>query len=190
MKLWTAMALRITFSTYIVYSSQTATLAKIVRSKSHPKWLFSVFLSNKSWKEKKHAMFLQKTQALRMESLYCLPNRCAGLGTREDQGFTSKPWSQLVAFQVGGVFPWDLPVLRAILRSVWGGVPAVCFNSCWWRWCLGWTSDLCRLCCGSSSSAVLTGVVICGSKTSRLFFHEAERMYCIVLTTRKGWGFG
>ena len=53
-----------------------------------------------------------------------------------------------------------------------------------------WTGDLCRLCCGSSSSAVLTGVVVFGSETSRLFFHEAERMYCIVLTTRKHWGFG
>ena len=41
------------------------------------------------------------------------------------------------------------------------------------------TNDLCRLCCGSSSSAVLTGVVVFRSKTSRLFF--TKRSGCIVL---------
>lgn len=118
MKHLAAIALRITFSTYIVYSSQTATFAKIGRSKSHPEWVYPVFLPG-------HVP--SKKPSIENGEGICLPNRCAGLGTREDQGFTSKPWSQLVAFQVGGIFPHV--ILGWFFRSPWGGVAAVCVST-------------------------------------------------------------
>ena len=189
MKLWTAMALRITFSTYIVYSSQTATLAKIVRSKSHPKWLFSVFLSNKSWKEKNMPCSFKKPKHWEWRACIVCPTDAQAWAQEKTKALRQSREASWWPSRWG---EFSHEICQFSGRSFvppWGGVPAVCFNSCWWRWCLGWTSDLCRLCCGSSSSAVLTGVVVFGSETSRLFFHEAERMYCIVLT-RKDWGFG
>ena len=94
--------------------------------------------------------------------------RCAGLGTREDQGFTSKPWSQLVAFQVGN-FPMRFFRFFWILKCASSrGDPSFPWFLCVFSTAAGvfdlrpksYVSKLCRLCCGSSSSAVLTGAVV------------------------------
>ena len=135
MKLWAAMALRITFATYIVYASQTATFAKIGRSKSHPKWVFPVFLSQQILEGKKKAMFLQKTQALRMEKVQVLPAQ-----PMRRPGHKRRPRLYVKAVKPVGGLPgggefflmWSL---GDFFVPPWGGVPAVCFHSCWW--CLG-----------------------------------------------------
>ena len=181
MKHLAAIALRITFSTYIVYSSQTATFAKIGRSKSHPEWVYPVFIPG-------HVP--SKKPSIENGEGICLPNRCAGLGTREDQGFTSKPWSQLVAFQVGGVFPMRFASSQGDPSFPPGVGFLLCVSTAagdggvW----VG-TNDLCRLCCGSSSFCCADR---CGSfsalKLHACFF--TKRSGCIVLTTRKHWGFG
>lgn len=155
MKLWAAMALRITFSTYIVYSSQTATFAKIGRSKSHPKWVFRVFLSQQILRRKNTCHVPSKTQAIfewrRYSGILCL---------RWRQAWAQEKTKALRQSREASWWPSRWAIFLDRDPNEWSlNVP------CWW--CLGWTSDL-RLCCGSSSSAVLTGVVVFGSKTSRL----------------------
>ena len=119
--------------------------------------------------------FLQKTQALRMEKVSACPTDAQAWAQEKTKALRQSREASWWPSRWG---EFSHEICQFSGRS-FPGVPAVCFNSCWWRWCLGWTSDLCRLCCGSSSSAVLTGVVVFGSKTSRLFF--TKRSGCIVL---------
>ena len=179
MKHLAAIALRITFSTYIVYSSQTATFAKIGRSKSHPEWVYPVFLpghvpskKTKHWEWRRYlpAQPMRRPGHKRRPRLYVKAVKPVG-GLPGGGNFPScDPWV-IFSFPVG----WGCccVVFQQLLVRVWVG-PVT-----------------------SAGCAVEAAVLLCwqavGSFRLQDFtvvFYEAERMYCILLTAGKHCRFG